>query len=101
MLAFTRTAMVMAGLVVAAHASAQVTFYEGEGFQGRSFTTRQQVGDFERFGFNDRASSAVVTSNRWEVCDNTRFNGRCVVLRPGRYPSLAAMGINDRDHRCP
>jgi len=96
MLAFTRTAMVMAGLVVAAHASAQVTFYEGEGFQGRSFTTRQQVGDFERFGFNDRASSAVVTSNRWEVCDNTRFNGRCVVLRPGRYPSLAAMGINDR-----
>ena len=75
---------------------AQVVFYESEGFQGRSFTTAQQVGNFERFGFNDRASSAVVTSDRWEVCEDARFSGRCVVLRPGRYPSLAAMGLNNR-----
>ena len=76
--------------------AAQVVFYEGEGFQGRSFTTGQQVGNFERFGFNDRASSAVVTGDRWEVCEDARFSGRCVVLRPGRYPSLAAMGLNNR-----
>ena len=76
--------------------AAQVVFYEGEGFQGRSFTTGQQVGNFERFGFNDRASSAVVTADRWEVCEDARFSGRCVVLRPGRYPSLAAMGLNNR-----
>ena len=41
-------------------------------------------------------SSAVVVGDRWEVCGNNRFEGRCVVLRPGRYPSLAAMGLNDR-----
>jgi uncharacterized protein (UPF0179 family) len=76
--------------------AAQVVFYEGEGFQGRSFTTEREVGNFERFGFNDRASSAVVTADRWEVCEDARFSGRCVVLRPGRYPSLAAMGLNNR-----
>jgi len=76
--------------------AAQVTFYEREGFQGRSFTTDKQIGNFERFGFNDRASSAVVRSGRWEICEDFRFRGRCVVLRPGQYPSLAALGLNDR-----
>ena len=74
---------------------AQVTFYEREGFQGRSFSTEQQIGNFERSGFNDRSSSVIVTSGRWEVCEDVRFSGRCVVLRPGRYPSLAAMGLDN------
>ena len=30
------------------------------------------------------------------MCEDAGFHGRCVVLRPGRYPSLAAMGLNDR-----
>ena len=85
-----------AGLAIAMQAGAQVTFYEQERFQGRSFTTQTQVRNFERFGFNDRASSVVVQSSRWEVCDDARYNGNCVVLRPGRYSSLAAMGLNDR-----
>jgi uncharacterized protein YcfJ len=37
-----------------------------------------------------------VTGGRWEVCEDARFGGRCVVLRPGQYPSLSAMGLNDR-----
>jgi len=56
----------------------------------------KQVNNFRRFGFNDRASSVVVLGDRWEVCEDVRYSGRCVVLRPGRYPSLAAMGLNDR-----
>ncbi|MEO8144800.1 MAG: beta/gamma crystallin-related protein [Betaproteobacteria bacterium] len=90
-----RTGLAVAGLTLAAQAVAQVSFYENEGFQGRTFSTKTQVRDFERFGFNERASSAVVRSSRWEVCDDLRFNGSCVVLRPGRYPSLAAMGLTD------
>jgi uncharacterized protein YcfJ len=76
--------------------AAQVTFYEHEGFRGRTFTTERPVADFDRYGFNDRASSAMVMGDRWEVCQDTRFSGRCVVLRPGSYASLAAMGLNDR-----
>ena len=90
-----RNALAVAGMAMAAQAAAQVSFYEEEGFQGRTFTTQTQVRDFERFGFNERASSAVVRNSRWEVCDDVRFNGSCVVLRPGRYTSLAAMGLSD------
>jgi uncharacterized protein YcfJ len=74
----------------------QVTFFESERFGGRSFTTLRPVNSLQRFGFNDRASSAVVMGGRWEVCDDARFRGNCTVLRPGRYASLAAMGLNDR-----
>ena len=91
-----KLALAAAGLALATQAAAQVTFYENEGFQGRSFTTQAQVRNFERFGFNDRASSAAVQGSRWEVCDGTRFDGNCIVLRPGQYPSLRAMGLNDR-----
>jgi uncharacterized protein YcfJ len=88
--------LVAVGLAIATQAAAEITFYEQEGFQGRSFTASKQIGNFERYGFNDRASSVVVARDRWEVCQDARFGGRCVVLRPGQYPSLAAMGLNDR-----
>jgi uncharacterized protein YcfJ len=83
-------------LAFAAQASAQVTFYEQDGFQGRTFTTQQRVGNLQRSGFNDRASSVVVVGQRWQACEDVRFDGRCTVLRPGQYPSLTAMGLNNR-----
>ena len=76
--------------------ASQIVFYEHEGFQGRTFTAETPVGDFRRSGFNDRASSAVVRGERWEVCQDVGYSGRCVVLRPGQYASLAAMGLNDK-----
>src|SRR5450755_2643493 len=94
--AILKTALAVAGVAFATQAAAQITFYEREGFEGRSFTTEREIRNFERYGFNDRASSVVVVGDRWEVCEDARFRGRCVVLRPGRYASLAAMGLNDR-----
>lgn len=83
-------------VVITGNAAAQIILFEQEGFAGRSFNTEERIANFARHGFNDRASSAVVLHDRWEVCENAGFTGRCVVLRPGRYPSLAAMGLNDR-----
>lgn len=91
-----KNVLAVACLAIATHAAAEVTLYEREGFSGQSFTTDQAVRNLGRTGFNDRASSAVVKGERWEVCEDRRFSGRCAVLRPGRYPSLAAMGLNNR-----
>jgi uncharacterized protein YcfJ len=73
----------------------QITLYEHDGFHGRTFTTTDNIPDFRRVGFNDIASSIVVNDGRWEVCEHAGFQGRCVILRPGMYPSLSAMGFND------
>jgi uncharacterized protein YcfJ len=74
----------------------QITFYENDNFQGRSFNATSDIDDFRRLGFNDRASSVVVLGDRWEACENIAYGGRCIFLRPGRYPTLSAMGMNDR-----
>ena len=86
-------ALGLAGILVAAESAAQVTFYERDGFRGRSFDADHTVQNMDRFGFNDRAASAVVQSGSWEVCEDAGFHGRCVVLQPGRYPDLGQMGI--------
>ncbi len=77
-------------------ASAQVTFYANDGFEGRAYTAITPVQNLKRFGFNDRASSVVVRVDNWQLCDDASFKGRCKVLRPGQYASLAAMGLEDR-----
>ena len=84
------------GLLLTAPALSQITFYEGEDFHGRAFTTRDPVTDLSRRGFNDRASSVIVESGQWQVCDDAGYRGRCVQLRPGSYDSLSRMGFDNR-----
>ena len=91
-----KSTLTMAGLALATQAAAQIVFYEHDGFAGRSFNVEGQVDNFDRSGFNDRASSVIVYRDRWEVCTDARFQGSCTVLRPGRYSSLNALGLNDR-----
>ena len=77
-----------------AQGSGEITLYGREGFAGRSFAAHEPVRNLERFDFNDRASSAIVQGGRFEICDDAGFEGRCMVLRPGQYPSLSAMGMD-------
>ena len=86
----------LATLCMIGSASAQLVVYEDTNFSGNSFTTNQEIKNFKREGFNNRASSAVVLRDRWEVCEAVRFGGRCVILRPGRYRSVSAMGLSGR-----
>jgi len=90
-----RTLLIAAGVAIAGQAAAEVTFFTQDGFQGRNFTANQTIPNLDRTGFNDRISSVIVRSGAWEVCTDAGFAGRCVVLRPGRYPNLAAAGIED------
>jgi uncharacterized protein YcfJ len=92
-----KTAIAVAALALTSQAMAQqITFYEHDGWRGRALTSGRAVNDFTRVGYNDRASSVVVSKGRWEVCDGVRFTGTCMVLRPGNYESLRGMGLNDR-----
>jgi uncharacterized protein YcfJ len=86
----------LASALVAPQALAGITFYEGNDFHGRAFTVDRTLGNFDRTGFNDRASSAVVDDGTWQVCEDAHFEGRCVVLRRGSYASLAGMGLQNR-----
>lgn len=91
-----KCAVAAAAIGMAAQAAAQITFYEGDGWRGRAFTSNSQVRDLSRNGFNDRASSVVVERGQWEVCEDANFRGQCMVLRRGSYETLGGMGLNNR-----
>ncbi len=79
----------------AAQDAAEITLFGRPDFAGRSLSIQEPIRNLERHDFADRASSAIVRGGRFEICDDRGFAGRCRVLRPGHYPSLAAMGMND------
>lgn len=89
--------LVFATLVAATAlpAAAEITLYGREAFDGRYITFNSGERNLNSQGFNDRASSAIVRGGRYEVCEDSDFRGRCMVLRPGQYPSLAAMGLGN------
>lgn len=76
--------------------AAELTLFDGPGFEGRRFRTHDAVPNLDRTQFNDRASSVDIRDGVWQLCDDAYFRGNCVTLRPGRYSSLQQMGLNDR-----
>ena len=94
-----RTAALAALLAAAGAAAAQaprgdVVLYEHSEFRGRALALGDDAPDFERFGFNDRASSIRIERGTWEFCFDARYRGNCETLGPGSYASLG--GFNDR-----
>jgi hypothetical protein len=77
-------------------ASAEIVLYENDDFNGRTYRAANSVSNLNDSGFNDKASSVRIRGGRWQLCDDAYFRGRCVTLGPGEYPSLRAMGMNDK-----
>jgi uncharacterized protein YcfJ len=91
----SKLTLALAATLFAGVASAQVTLYGNEGMRGRSVTVNGTAPNLEGSGFNDRASSMVVQRGQWEVCEDSNFRGDCRIVRPGQYPSLAAIGLGN------
>jgi hypothetical protein len=92
-------AAAIAGLALcafgAAAQAAEITLYEHADFGGAQLTLRGWTPSIGATGFNDRASSVVVASGRWELCSDADFKGTCSVFTRGEYPTLPG-NLNDR-----
>jgi hypothetical protein len=75
--------------------AAEITFFEREGFQGRSFSANQTIPNFADVGFNDRASSLRVEAGYWVFCSDANFGCECLTFGPGDYPTLPG-GLDNR-----
>jgi hypothetical protein len=76
--------------------AAEITLFEHDNFNGRRVFSYDAIPNLGNSGFNDMASSVIVRSGTWQICDDAYFRGRCITLQPGSYPSLNQMGMNDR-----
>lgn len=73
----------------------RITLYRNIAYGGanRSFTS--DTPDLGRYGFNDVASSAAVSSGRWQLCTRSYYRGRCVVI-DRNTSNFLRIGMNDR-----
>jgi Beta/Gamma crystallin len=69
--------------------SPRAILYESPGFGGRNFVIEGDVvGNLDRTGFNDRASSIRIEGGYWMFCTDAGFQGTCRTFGPGEYASL-------------
>ena len=80
--------VVCLALVATIASTAELTLFEHDNFDGRRFGVNGSVSNLAGAGFSDRASSVVVGSGTWQVCEDAYVRGPCVTLQPGAYPSL-------------
>jgi hypothetical protein len=85
-----RTLLAAAIALAAGAAQAQVVLYKSQNFRGPAQQVRGEVAHLEG-GFDGQASSLVIEHGTWQFCTGDHFTGRCKVLTPGRYPTLAWM----------
>ena len=74
--------------LAAGAAQADVTLYKDQKFSGATLSLRDATPNLAQQGFQNQASSAVVTGTRWEFCSSPEGRGDCVILNPGRYERL-------------
>jgi hypothetical protein len=86
-------AAVLATLAQAA-AAGEITLFTDSNFRGPRMTIDRDAYNLADMGFNDRASSLVVRSGVWQVCENKDFGGYCAEFGPGEYRELPR--FNDR-----
>lgn len=74
-------------------AAADIVLYASQDYLGPSHIVDRPRADLRVESLQAEATSAVIASGRWELCEDPQFHGPCVTLGPGKYPSLGDLGL--------
>ncbi len=85
---FLLTALLLAHAVASA---GELTLFSHQHYGGREITVHEAIPNLREAGFNDKASSMVIRSGRWEVCIDADFRGECMIFERGEYRTLARL----------
>jgi hypothetical protein len=91
----TRHLLLSAVLVAGNALAADITLYADDDYQGRALAVVIDQRQLGVMNFDDRTSSVVVERGTWTLCGGEDYREQCVTLGPGRYPSLAALGLDN------
>lgn len=91
----TAAFLLAASLLGQAASAGELQLFSREDFRGQRVVIADgAANNFNDFGFNDRASSLVVRSGTWELCEHKNFGGHCTVFERGQYPDLRRYNNN-------
>jgi hypothetical protein len=86
-------AAVLATFAQAAFAG-EITLFTDNDFRGARVTINRDAYNLADIGFNDRASSLIVRSGVWQLCEHKDFGGYCAEFGPGEYRELPRFNDN-------
>lgn len=66
-------------------ANAAVMLYDDGDYSGKSLAVNGPQPSLGKLGMGDRVSSVDVRRGVWQLCEDSNFQGTCVVLEPGRH----------------
>ena len=75
------------------HSAAEIVLYASKDYLGPAHAVDRQRADLRVESLQAEATSAVIASGQWELCEDPQFLGPCVTLGPGKYPSLGDFGL--------
>jgi hypothetical protein len=70
-----------------------IVLYAANDYVGASQPADESQVDIRSDDLKGKATSTVIAGGTWELCDDTFYRGQCVTLGPGKYPSLAELGL--------
>jgi hypothetical protein len=73
--------------------AAGIVLYASKDYRGPSHSVDRPRSDLRVESLQAEATSAVIASGKWELCEDAEFRGPCVTLGPGKYPSLGEFGL--------
>jgi Beta/Gamma crystallin len=75
------------------HSAGDIVLFAANNYGGVSQPLDQSQADLRSEALQSNATSIVIASGAWELCDDTYFRGHCVTLGPGKYPSFQEYGL--------
>lgn len=77
----------------ASHSAGDIVLYAANEYAGASQPLDESQADLHADALQGKATSTVIASGTWELCQDTFYRGQCVTLGPGKYPSLEDLGL--------
>ncbi len=72
--------LLAASAAQAAHSRVGIVLYQEDHFGGDSREIRDDQPDLGWIHFDDRVSSVEIRHGVWELCEDSRYRGRCITV---------------------
>ena len=66
--------------------------YQDALMKGATFVVTGDIPDLTKVGFNDKASSIIVSKGDWALYEDIDYKGKMMILGPGTYDNLRTLG---------
>ena len=66
--------------------------YVDVSYKGATFVATGDVPNLVKVGFNDKASSIIISKGDWALYEHVDYKGKKIILGPGKYDNLHTLG---------